>query len=89
MRAVLPAAVIRSALFLPVDGELVVEAVGLRSPELSVAVVDAAGFGVVLCKTRKHMTGMGNGMIGAKGREKKILTRPQQYSRGKPSWRIG
>jgi len=49
MRPVLPAAVIRSALFLPEDGELVVDEVGLRSPELSV--VDAAEFGVVAAAT--------------------------------------
>jgi hypothetical protein len=53
MRPVLPAAVIRSA---PEDGELVGDEVGLRSPELSV--VDTVGFGIVLCKTRKHMCGM-------------------------------
>ena len=60
MRLVLPAAVIRSALFLP-EGELVDD--GLRSPEVSV-VVATVGFDIVLCKTRKQM--LWNGMIGAK-----------------------
>jgi hypothetical protein len=73
IRLVLPAAAIRSALFLPGAVVFVRELVGFRVP-VSVAVVAAGvgvgvGFADVLCRTSKHMSW--NVMIGAKGMEQK------------------